>query len=150
MIQLVFVGKTKERFVKEGMGEFLKRSSRFCKIEVTEVSEEKTTKDENRTKSLEGDRILKAKKKGGVLICLDEGGKRMTSVEFAAFVKSLEMQDTTFAVGGHLGLSEDVKKEAKYMVSLSDMTFNHQMVRLFLVEQLYRAFAINNNIPYHR
>ena len=150
MIQLLFIGKTKEKYVSEGMEDFLARLKRFIRVDVHELPDEKITNDTAAVKDKEGERILAARKEESYLVCLDEHGRQMSSLEFAAFMKKAEMRDITFAVGGALGHSSRVIARADLLLSFSKMTFNHQMVRLFLAEQLYRAYAINRNIPYHK
>ncbi|MGM5488264.1 MAG: 23S rRNA (pseudouridine(1915)-N(3))-methyltransferase RlmH [Nanobdellota archaeon] len=132
--------KFKNDYVKEGFVEYQRRLSRFVKLDVIEI------KDGDR--KTEGERILR--QIGDELVVLvDVGGKEYTSEQLASFVKGLPV-NTTFVIGGAEGFHEDVINRADYGISLSKMTFPHQLVRLLFIEQLYRAFTINNNLPYHK
>jgi 23S rRNA (pseudouridine1915-N3)-methyltransferase len=148
-ITLIVVGKFKNDFVKEGFEEYLKRINLMCNFKLIEVKEEKNTNDSNQIKIEEGKRILKLIE-NKELILLEVEGKSLTSKQFADFIKKNENKDLAFVVGGHLGFSEEVLNKAKYKISLSNMTFPHQLIRLIFIEQLYRSFTINKNIPYHK
>jgi len=149
MIRLIFIGKTKESYVKQGLEDFLKRIARFSRIDVIELPEEKRKGNSNQAKEAEGERIISTKK-GSMLVCMDSKGKEMDSEQFSDFMKKNIMQDISFAIGGPDGLSKKVMNNAEHVISLSKMTFNHQIVRLFLIEQIYRACTIQKNIPYHK
>jgi 23S rRNA (pseudouridine1915-N3)-methyltransferase len=150
MIRLIFVGKVKEDWLKEAIDEYIKRISAFTKIEVLEVKDEKIIgMDQERIKRTEGEKILNLAK-NDFLIGLDVGGKTLASEEFADCLSKIESKNMTFVVGGALGLSQDVLKRCNAKVSLSKMTFTNQIVRLVLVEQIYRSFMISQGRPYHR
>jgi 23S rRNA (pseudouridine1915-N3)-methyltransferase len=136
-IRIVAVGKVKESFILEGVREYMKRLAPLVKLEMVELKDEGMEKE---AKVLE--RYL-----GDSTFILDVSGKRMSSEGFAKLVKDQEM--LTFLIGGADGIDGNLKKRAK-AISLSDMTFTHEMSRLFLMEQVYRAFMINTNRKYHR
>lgn len=143
-INIVCVGKIKEKFFTDAANEYLKRLSRFAKVEVKEVAECRTLEEE------EGTLILKASKGRIVALCIE--GKKYSSEELAGYVK--EFTDTgsecTFIIGSSCGLSEEVKRKAELKLSFSDMTFPHQLMRVILLEQIYRAFMINGGGEYHK
>ena len=156
-ITVVAVGKIKEKYLTEGIGEFTKRLTPFCRLNIIEVNEEKMPDNPSgaeKAKALarEGEKILKHLRPGSYHIVLDLGGKQRSSEEFAAKLDELALKgqsDVTFTIGGAFGLSPEVLAAADEQMSFSKMTFTHQMVRLFLVEQVYRAFKINRGEPYH-
>lgn len=137
MIRVICVGKIKEKWIKAGVDEFLKRIKRFSKIEVIELKDSDVEK--------EGEKILSLLKNQPVL--LDEKGKRLSSKEFSQFIK---YKDIDFIIGSSNGTSNNLKDNIRDKISISDMTFTHEMARLFLIEQIYRGFTINKNIPYHK
>ena len=144
-ITLVTVGKLKEKFLTEGVAEFLKRLRPFVKFEIREISEQKSLEEE-------GKKILAQVPKENFLFVLDVAGKFLTSEDFAKKISDLTLNgvsDLTFVIGGAFGISEEVRQAADFRLSLSPMTFTHQMTRLILVEQIYRAFKINRGEPYH-
>ena len=144
-IILVAVGKLKEKFLTDGVAEYLKRLRPFVRIEIREVAECRTVEDE-------GKKLLAQVPKDSFLCVLDVAGNFLTSEELAKKISDLTlrgMSDITFLIGGAFGLSEEVKKAADFRLSFSPMTFTHQMARLILVEQIYRAFKINRGEPYH-
>lgn len=157
-ITIVCVGKLKEKYFTMAISEYVKRLSRYCKLEIIEVSDEKTPDqaseaEENQIKKLEGERILKNIKDGAYLFVLAIEGKMLSSVELADKVEQLGVSGNShliFIIGGSLGLSEDVLSRADYKLSFSKMTFPHQMMRVILLEQIYRAYRINSNQPYHK
>ena len=156
-ITIVAVGKIKEKYLTAGIGEFTKRLTPFCRLDIIEIAEERmpeTPSEAEKTKALarEGERILKAVRPASHLIVLDLGGKQPTSEELAAKFDALALagqSDLTFVIGGAFGLAPEVLTAAKEKLSFSKMTFTHQMIRLFLVEQIYRAFKISRGEPYH-
>lgn len=156
-ISIVTVGKIKERYLTEGIAEFTKRLTPFCRLDIVEVAEERmpeSPSDAEKAKALarEGERILKAVRSGSYLIVLDLGGKQLSSEELSAKLDALALagqSDLTFVIGGAFGLSPEVTSAAKDKLSFSKMTFTHQMIRLLLVEQIYRAFKISRGEPYH-
>lgn len=153
-INLIAVGKVKEKYFLEGINEYAKRLSRFCDFSITEVKEENY---EKATESLisvikkrEAERILPLLK-GYVIVTAIEG-KSFSSKEFAETIKSVgdKVGVVTLVIGGSYGLDDSVKQKADLKMSFSDMTFPHTMFRLMLTEQLYRAFSILNNSSYHK
>ena len=145
-ISIICLGKTKEGYIRDGIQEFLKRLNGQVKIE--EYAEEKGREVSENLKK-EGDRLIRHMQKG-YGIALDERGKQMTSLEFAAFLKKHEMEQLVLVIGSAEGLSDAVRKEAKETIAIGKMTWTHQMVRLLLLEQIYRGTCINKGIPYHR
>ena len=142
MIRLIFVGKTKEKFLKEGILEFLKRMKNYAKVNVLEISDSNTEK--------EGKRIL-ALLKDDYLIAMAIEGKEFSSEEFADFIKeNYPTQNISFVIGSQNGLSDEVLEKANKKISLSKMTFTHEMARLILIEQIYRAFTILHGKSYHK
>ena len=157
-ITILCVGKVKEKFYQEAIKEFEKRLSRYCKLSIIEVADEKTQERASETeisivKEKEGERILKNIKDEGYVICLAIDGKQLDSVELSGKLDSLFVEGNSqiyFVIGGSLGLSDEVLKRADYHLSFSRMTFPHQLMRVILLEQIYRAFRISNNEPYHK
>ncbi|MBQ3443871.1 MAG: 23S rRNA (pseudouridine(1915)-N(3))-methyltransferase RlmH [Selenomonadaceae bacterium] len=144
-INLIVVGKLKERFLVEGVAEYVKRLQKFARLEVREVPECRTVEEE-------GQKILSLVPKDSWLCVLDVSGVELTSEDFAKKIAALNLggvSNLTFAIGGAFGLSEELRQAASFRLSLSKMTLTHQMARLVLVEQIYRAFKINRNEPYH-
>lgn len=153
-ISLLTVGKTDRKWVREGMDIYMSRLSHYTRFALVEIPELKNvsalTKDE--IKEREGELILKNVKDSDCLVLLDEHGKEFTSVEWAADLEkklSRDSSDMIFVIGGAYGFSQKVYKRADRMISLSKMTFSHQMVRAIFLEQLYRAFTIMKGEPYH-
>lgn len=144
-IILVTVGRLKEKFLVEGVNEYLKRLKNFCKVEIREISECRTIDEEGR-------KLLAQVPRDSFLIAADVSGEELTSENFAEKISELTLRgisDVTFLIGGAFGLSDEVRRAADFRLSLSKMTFTHQMARLILVEQIYRAFKINRGEPYH-
>lgn len=152
-IKLVAVGTIKEKFLKDGIAEYLKRLSRFAKVEIVEVEESKIqNKSEDLIKKEEGERLLKRIGKDDFVVLLDLRGNFYSSEEFAAQIDTLiskGVSPISFVIGGTLGLSEEVRQRANIKLSISKMTFTHQMCRMILLEQIYRAFKIINHEDYH-
>jgi 23S rRNA (pseudouridine1915-N3)-methyltransferase len=152
-ITLILTGKTKAGYLQEGVDDYLKRMRRYVPLAVETIPDLKIPKKMNTelVKKLEGQQILQRIKSADHVILLDERGKRFTSEAFAAHLQSLEGRTghTVFVVGGAYGFSEEVVARGDQKLSLSDMTFSHQMVRLIFSEQLYRAYSILNGEPYH-
>ncbi|MBN2202870.1 MAG: 23S rRNA (pseudouridine(1915)-N(3))-methyltransferase RlmH [Candidatus Aenigmarchaeota archaeon] len=136
-IRVVAIGKMKEKFLREAMQEYEKRLVPFCKLELIELKDEGFEKESKRLEKYLG--------KGTFI--LDVDGKQLSSSEFAKFLKKQE--NLTFIIGGPDGIEKTIKKQAS-LISLSKMTFTHEMSRVFLLEQIYRAFMINSNRKYHR
>ena len=152
-VKLLVVGTIKEKYFKDAISEYLKRLSRFAKVEIIEVSETKIqTKSEDNVKKEEGERLLKRIDQNEFVILLDLKGDFYSSEEFSSKLNELiskGISPITFVIGGTLGLSEDVRKRANLEISISKMTFTHQMCRVILLEQIYRAFKIINHEEYH-
>lgn len=155
-IKLVAVGKIKENFHKDQIIELSKRLSRYCKLNIIEVDECKL-KDEsqasiNQLLVKEGENLLKQIKENEYLILLDLHGKEVSSEEFATTIDKLQSisRPITFAIGGSYGLSNQVRERSNFKLKLSQMTFTHQMTRIIILEQIYRAFKIINNETYHK
>ena len=157
-ISIVCVGKIKEKYLKLGIDEFSKRLSKYCKLDVIELDDEKapenlSDKEMLMIKEKEGKKILSKIKDNSYVIALAIDGKNLSSEELAETIEKLGVRGTShivFVIGGSLGLSDEVLKRADYKLSFSKMTFPHQLMRLILLEQVYRAFRINNNEPYHK
>jgi 23S rRNA (pseudouridine1915-N3)-methyltransferase len=141
MAKIIAVGKVKERYLQEGIAEFVKRITAFDNINIVEV------KDSNIRE--EGEKIIKAVG-DDYLVALAIGGKELSSEEFAAFLKKNSDRKVCYMIGGPEGLSEKVLERADYALSLSRMTLTHEMARFFLVEQIYRAHMINAKRKYHK
>ena len=157
-IRILAIGKIKEPYLKQGIEEYLKRIKPYCQIEIVEVNDEPVNdnpkeSDINRVKDIEGERILKLLKPQDYLISLDLDKKQFTSPAFADYLQDKFVSggsNISFVIGGSYGLSDALKKRANDTFSLSNMTFLHQMTRLILLEQIYRAFKINRNETYHK
>ena len=157
-IHVVAVGKVKESYLREGITEYLRRLSGFCSIRITEFPESRM-KDNPCFSEItaaclhEGNHLLKAAEPAGLLIALDPKGLSFSSEDFAKKFKKWEIEgphQIAILIGGPHGLSEEIRNRADLLISLSSMTFPHQMVRLILMEQIYRAYTINKGLPYHR
>ena len=157
-ITLVTVGKIKEKFFEDAMAEYSKRLSRYCKLEIIQVADEKTPDKasdvvETQIKDKEGERILANIKDDAYVIALALEGKMLDSEELAEKIGQLGVSGVSqivFVIGGSLGLSKNVMKRADYALSFSRMTFPHQLMRVILLEQIYRGYRILNNQPYHK
>ena len=157
-ISLITVGKVKEKFLRDAIDEYAKRLSRYCKLDIVEVPDEKTPdnaseKEELIIKEKEGELILKHIKDNMFVISLEILGKQPSSEELAAQIKDLGVRgesNIAFVIGGSLGLSKAVQQRSNYKMSFSRMTFPHQLFRVMLLEQVYRAFRIINGEPYHK
>ena len=145
-ISIIAIGKLKEKFLVEGVEEYLKRLRLFAKMEVREIPECRTIEEE-------GKKLLAQIPKDSFVFVLDVAGTAITSENFAKKISALNLRgisNITFVIGGAFGISEEVKKISDFRLSLSEMTFTHQMARLILLEQIYRAFKINRGEPYHK
>ena len=157
-ITLVTVGKIKEKFYRDAIDEYVKRLSRYCKLDIVEVADEKTPDNASEAEnakilSKEGERIMAHIRDNSYVIVLAIKGKMLDSVELSKKLDFLAVSgngDITFVIGGSLGLDEKVYKRANYSLSFSPMTFPHQLMRVILLEQVYRAFRISANEPYHK
>lgn len=153
MITVVAVGKLKEKAWKELSDEYVKRITPYSKIEIIEVADETNQMEELKVKKLEGERILKAIKKDSFVVLLDLRGRMLNSVELSMKIEEINTyhsSNITFVIGGSLGVSDDVYYRADYRWKLSDLTFPHNLVRILLLEQIYRSYRILNNEPYHK
>lgn len=154
-IKIIAVGKLKEKYSKEAIEEFKKRLSAYCSLSLVEIPAQEI-KDDNMAKKymeLEGQKILTAIKSDAYVITLEIKGNQLSSEDFAKKIKDLSNEghnEIVFVIGGANGLSKEVSERANYKLSFSKMTFTHQLIRIFLYEQIYRAFKIINNENYHR
>lgn len=151
---LIVVGKTNSSYIQEGEKEYIKRIKKYTNFNYTEVPVLKNASklSEQELKKKEGELLLKKISKESYIVLLDENGREMGSVEFADKVNNYQIRnirDLCFIVGGAYGFSEDVYRRANEKLSLSRMTFSHQIIRMFFLEQLYRAFTIIKGEPYH-
>ena len=157
-ITLVTVGKIKEKFFEDAIKEYSKRLSRYCKLEILQVADEKTPEGaseavELQIKEKEGQRILSLIRDDAYVIALAIEGKMLDSEELAERIEKLGVMGISqivFVIGGSLGLSAQVMKRADYALSFSRMTFPHQLMRVVLLEQIYRSYRIMNHQPYHK
>lgn len=157
-ITILCVGKIKEKYFTDAIAEYSKRLSRYCTFTIKEVSDEKTSenasdKEINIIKDKEGERLLKVWDENAFTIALCIDGKQLDSVELSQKIDSVTVNGYShiqFIIGGSLGLSEAVIRKADFKLSFSKMTFPHQLMRVILCEQIYRAFRIINNEPYHK
>ena len=157
-ISIVCVGKLKEKYWTMAVDEYSKRLGKYVKLEIIELPDEKAPESmsaaqEEQVKAKEGERILKAIKDDTYVVTLEIEGKQLTSVELAELIEEKKLRGVShiaFVIGGSLGLSDEVIKKADYHLSFSKMTFPHQLMRVVLLEQIYRAERINKNEPYHK
>ena len=151
MIKIICVGKIKEQYFRDGILEYQKRLSKYTKLEIIEV---KDFDDSNisKTMTLEKEEILKNINLRDYIVALEIEGKELNSNEFASFIDKTLVNNSniTFIIGGSNGLHEDIKKLSNYKLSFSKLTFPHQLFRIIMLEQLYRAFKILNNESYHK
>lgn len=153
-ISLLVVGKTVHSYLNQGIEEYTKRISRYCPFSIQYIADAKTTKSlsQEQQKQLEGDNIAAALDKSDYVVLLDEHGKEFTSVDFSAYIER-KMQSVpkrlVFIIGGPYGFSKEIYGRANEKISLSKMTFPHDLIRLVFTEQLYRAFSIIHHEPYH-
>ncbi|MGB4614246.1 MAG: 23S rRNA (pseudouridine(1915)-N(3))-methyltransferase RlmH [Erysipelotrichaceae bacterium] len=155
MIKIIAVGKIKEKSLKKLIDDYVKRISYYSSVKIIEVNDEpnsKKTQDEI-IKNIEGQRVLKHIKDNDYVYLLDLNGKEYDSLSFSKSIDDVmtyKSSDIVFVIGGSLGLSDELIKRSDIRWKLSNCTFPHQIVRLLLVEQIYRAFSILNNLPYHK
>lgn len=157
-ITVITVGKIKEKYLKDAIAEYSKRISRYCKLEILEVADEKTPDGaseivEENIREKEGERILKLIKEDAYVITLEISGKMLTSEELADRIETLGIQGKShlvFVIGGSIGLGREVLRRSDYALSFSKMTFPHQLMRVILLEQIYRSYRIINGEPYHK
>ena len=155
-INVICVGKIKESFFRDAILEYSKRLSRFCNLTITELQDEKipekaSEKIEQEIKEKEGQNIISHIKKDSYIICLDLNGKEFSSEQFSKKIEDISMESSqiTFVIGGSLGLNQEILSLANQKICFSKMTFPHQLIRVFLLEQIFRAFKISNNETYH-
>ena len=157
-IRIICVGKLKEKYLQDAQKEYLKSLSRFCMTEIIEIDEERAPASaspaiEEKIRQKEAERINKALQKNSYIIALAIEGKELDSVAFSNEVQRLMVDgisDITFIIGSSTGLDNSIIKACDYRLSLSKMTFPHQLARIILLEQIYRVFKINNNETYHK
>lgn len=157
-INIICVGKLKEKYLRDASAEYEKRLSRYCRVQIQELKEARLAEnaspaEEEAVKTEEGKSILKALSSSSFVIVLDIGGKELSSDQLAEKIGSLATTGEStvdFIIGGSLGLSEEVKKRADFRLSFSPMTFPHQLMRVILLEQIYRSFKILRKEPYHK
>lgn len=157
-ITVLAVGKVKEKYFTDAILEYSKRLSRYCKLEIVEVADEKTPDntseiEELQIKEKEGDRLLKYIKEDAYVIALAIEGKQLDSIELSKKIEKLGVDGNShiiFVIGGSLGLDNRILKRADFKLSFSKMTFPHQMMRVILLEQVYRGYRIAKNEPYHK
>ncbi len=157
-ITIIAVGKVREKYLKSGIEEYRKRLGRYCRLRIAEVPDVQAPEDLSpaqmeEVRRKEGENILKNIKGNTHIIALDIKGRRMSSEEMATYMDRLGVtgsSNITFIIGGSNGLSEDVLQRADMQLSFSEMTFPHQLMRLILLEQIYRWFRINRGEPYHK
>ena len=157
-ITIIAIGKLKEKYLRDGINEYLKRLQSYAKVEIIELADEKepynaSTAEEKQIKIKEGERIKAKIKPDSYLIALAIEGKQFTSPALAQKIDSLSSAGNshlTFIIGGSLGLSDEILKSADLLLSFSELTFPHQLMRLILLEQIYRSFRIIKGQPYHK
>ena len=157
-IDIICVGKVKEQYLRDAIAEYSKRLGRYCKLNILEVADEKTPEHasegvERQIKAKEGERIAKHIKPGAYVIALAIDGQQVTSEGFARKIDQLGIQGVShiqFVIGGSIGMDDAILRQANYKLSFSKMTFPHQLMRVILLEQVYRAYRINAHEPYHK
>ena len=156
-INIICVGKLKEKFFKDAIDEYSKRLSKYCILNIIELPDEKIPEKtnpniENEIKTKECNNIINHIKKDSYVISLDLTGKQLSSEEFSKNIENISMQSSqiTFIIGGSLGLTDKVLNMSNQKICFSKMTFPHQLIRVFLLEQIFRAFKISNGETYHR
>ncbi len=157
-VSIICVGKLKEKYLKDAVAEYSKRLQAFCKFDIIEVDEEKTTDAPNNAQienilNSEGKRILSKIDRSAKIVAMCIEGKQRSSEKFADFISESAVNGVSsiaFIIGGSWGLSNEVKQRADVKLSMSEMTFPHQLARVMLCEQIYRAFSINSGTKYHK
>lgn len=156
-INIICIGKVKEKFFRDSIDEYSKRLSKYCKLNILELPDEKIPDKtnlniENEIKSKECNNIINHLKKDSYIICLDLKGKEYSSEQLSKNIENISMQSSniTFIIGGSLGLNENILNISNEKICFSKMTFPHQLIRIFLLEQLFRCFKISNGENYHR
>mgnify|MGYP001130539100 FL=1 len=157
-INIICVGKLKEKYLQDALSEYSKRLSKYCNLNIIELPDEKLPNNLNdslinQIKQKESNNILSHIEKGSYVLALDLKGKQFSSEEFSKKITDISLNSfssITFIIGGTLGLYENVLKASDELICFSQMTFPHQLIRIFLLEQIFRAFKISNNETYHR
>lgn len=156
-INIICIGKIKEKFFKDAIDEYSKRLTKYCKLNIIELPDEKIPDKtnlniENEIKTKECNNIINHIKKDSYIICLDLKGKDFSSEQFSKNIENISMQSSqiTFIIGGSLGLTDKLLNLSNQKICFSKMTFPHQLIRIFLLEQIFRAFKISNGETYHR
>lgn len=157
-ITIISVGKIKEKYLRDAIAEYSKRLSRYCRLEIIEVADEKTPDQagatvEEQIRDKEGARILRYIRDDMYVVTLEIGGKMLSSEELAQKMDTLGIQGVSsiaFVIGGSIGLGREVLRRSDYRLSFSKMTFPHQLMRVILLEQVYRSYRIINGEPYHK
>ena len=157
-IDVLCVGKLKEKYLRDAVDEYLKRLSKYCRINMIEVADEKTTDGQGfaldgKVKRIEGERLLKHLKDDAFKVSLEIEGKQLDSLELADKINRLGIEGVSriqFIIGGSLGLDDEVTLKSDLGLSFSKMTFPHQLMRVILLEQIYRSYRIISNEPYHK
>ena len=157
-ISILTVGKIKEKYLRDAIAEYSKRLGRYCKLEIIEVSDEKTPDNAGETveeaiRKKEGERLLKYIRDDAFVITLEITGEQLTSEKFAKKINTLGIRGVShiqFVIGGSIGLGKEVLARSDYALSFSKMTFPHQLMRVILLEQIYRSYRIINGEPYHK
>ena len=157
-ITIITVGKLKEKYLKDAIAEYSKRLTKYCKLEIVEVADEKTPENasevvEDAIRSKEAERILKYVKEDAFVMTLEIAGKQLTSEELADKIEQLGVRGTShiiFIIGGSIGLGKEVLAKSDFALSFSKMTFPHQLMRVILLEQVYRSYRIISGEPYHK
>lgn len=151
MIKLIVIGSIKEKYLKEAIDEYQKRIKKYTNIEIIELKDEGHV-EEKKAIALEGEKILKYLSEKDYIITLEIEGKQLDSVEFSKQIEKIQIEHSniTFIIGGSYGLSPSIKEKANMHLSISKMTFPHQLFRVILLEQIYRAYKIQNNESYHK
>ena len=157
-ITILTVGKIKEKYLKDAIAEYAKRLSRYCKLEIVEVADEKTIENasqvlEAQIRDKEAERLMKYIREDAYVITLEIKGKQLTSEELSEKINQLGIQGKShiiFVIGGSIGLGDEILKRSDYALSFSKMTFPHQLMQMILLEQIYRSYRIMNHEPYHK
>lgn len=157
-ITVISVGKLKEKYLKDAIAEYAKRLGRYCRLELLEVADEKTPEhagsaSEEGVRAKEGERILRLLRDDAYIITLEIDGAQLSSEKLAERIEDLGIQGKShiiFIIGGSIGLGEEVRRRSDFALSFSKMTFPHQLMRVILLEQIYRSFRIINGEPYHK
>lgn len=159
LIKIIGVGKIKEKFYREAIAEYQKRMTAYNKVEIVEVADEKapeslSEKEIDQVKIAEGERILAKIKDDAFVVTLEINGKALDSIKFAKLIQDEMLdgfgRDMVFVIGGSNGLGENILKRSNYRISFGKMTYPHQLMRVILMEQIYRAYRIINKEPYHK